>query len=398
MKLRQKPQDFQVEEVTQAVPEPQGDYAFYRLDKTGWTTVDALAVVRRRWRLRHQQLSYGGLKDRHAVTRQYLTIFRGPPRDLTHAGFTLTYLGQRSTPYTSQAIVANRFTIVMRDMSWPVAEQARQLAETEVASLGVPNYFDDQRFGSRDASADFVARRMIQADWEGALWLALAAPYAYDRARDKQLKQLLRTHWGQWTKLRNQLPASHARSLVCYLCEHPDDYKGAVARLRPELRGLYVAAYQSWLWNRLLAAWLEEHWPADALLWLQCKHGRWPAPRSVPIERQSQWYQGTLPLPSARLKPRGDEWWWPLLERILQQEGLTLRQLKIPGLDRPFFARGERHIAMQVRQMHVSVAADELQPGQAKLVLQFELPRGCYATMVVKWLMAGVSTAETPGR
>ena len=36
------------------------------------------AAVRRRWRIDFRRLSYGGLKDRHAVTSQFLTIFRGP--------------------------------------------------------------------------------------------------------------------------------------------------------------------------------------------------------------------------------------------------------------------------------------------------------------------------------
>jgi tRNA pseudouridine13 synthase len=69
MKLKQLPDDFQVEELTELVPGDQGSFAFYRLDKKGWTTLDALQAVRRRWHLDWQRLSYGGLKDRHALTR-----------------------------------------------------------------------------------------------------------------------------------------------------------------------------------------------------------------------------------------------------------------------------------------------------------------------------------------
>ena len=41
MKLKQDPDDFQVEELTDVRPGPEGPFAFYRLDKRGWSTPDA---------------------------------------------------------------------------------------------------------------------------------------------------------------------------------------------------------------------------------------------------------------------------------------------------------------------------------------------------------------------
>jgi len=398
MKLRQKPDDFQVEEITEVSPCDTGEFAFYKLHKTGWTTPDALAVIRRRWRIHHHRISYGGLKDRHAVTTQYFTIFRGPPQNLEYRGLQLQYLGQLTEPYTSTDILANRFRVVMRDMHPSEAEMAIQVAETEVVTVGYPNYFDDQRFGSVGETHTFIAKHMLQADWEGTLWQALAAPYEYDRARDKRIKHLLRSHWGDWNTLRDLLPKSHARSLICYLADHPDDYKGAVARLRPELKGLYVAAYQSWLWNQVLSAWLQQELDGNELVALRSKHGLLPAPRRVPERWLIEWHCGRLPLPSSRLKCQGQEWWYPLLQQVLQREGLTLERLKIPGLDRPFFAKGERSLSVRPQQLHWNISDDELQAGRAKLTLQFELPRGCYATLLVKRLMAGVSVPGKPCR
>jgi tRNA pseudouridine13 synthase len=147
MKLKQRPEDFCVDELTDAQGGEGGDFAFYRLEKTGWTTPDALAAIRRRWNIDHRHLSYGGLKDRHAVTSQYLTIFRGPQRDLSHPGIRLRYLGQRAEPYTSQHIRANRFRITLRAMSEVALERALAALD-EVRAVGLPNYFDDQRFGS----------------------------------------------------------------------------------------------------------------------------------------------------------------------------------------------------------------------------------------------------------
>src|SRR6185369_14992501 len=84
MKLKQQPEDFRVEELTDAAGGGAGPFALYRLDKTGWTTPDALDAVRRRWQLDRRRVSYGGLKDRHAATSQHVTVFRGPKRNLSH--------------------------------------------------------------------------------------------------------------------------------------------------------------------------------------------------------------------------------------------------------------------------------------------------------------------------
>src|SRR5262249_54498810 len=100
MKLKQQPEDFQVEELTDVVPASGGPFALYRLDKRSWATLDALQAMRRRWRIEPRRVSYGGLKDRHARTVQYLTIFHGPQRGLKHHDVTLRYLGQVTKPYT----------------------------------------------------------------------------------------------------------------------------------------------------------------------------------------------------------------------------------------------------------------------------------------------------------
>jgi tRNA pseudouridine13 synthase len=383
MKVKQTPEDFRVEELTSASAGRDGEFAFYRLDKTGWTTPDALAAIRRRWKIDFRRLGYGGLKDRHAITSQYLTIHRGPERDLKHERISLTYLGRRAEPYTSSDILANRFTIVLRGMSEAASSRAvTALAEVEAA--GLPNYFDDQRFGSVGEQNEFVAKEMVSGRFERALWLALAAPYEFDRAEERREKALLREHWGDWPLLKGKLPRGHARSLVDYLVHHSTDFKGAVARLRPELQGLYLSAYQSYLWNRMLAVWLVRNLPAGDLREVDLKLGKAPAPVRVTDEKRAEWESLSLPLPSARLKPDPAASWLPIVEEVLRDEGLTLAELKIKGMQKPFFSKGDRAGCIKPANLQHVAGADELNSGKRKLTLRFDLPRGAYATMLVK--------------
>ena len=394
MKLKQQPDDFRVEELTDAVAGGAGEFALYRLDKTGWTTPDALSAIRRRWQIDARRLSYGGLKDRHAVTAQHVTIFRGPKRNLSHERVTVTYLGQRAEPFTAQDIRANRFTVVLRAMSDAAVTRA-EAALREVADAGLPNYFDDQRFGSVISSPsplagegqkepEFVAKEMVFGRFERALWLALAAPYEFDRADAKREKATLIELWARWPECQAKLPKGHARSLVSYLAPHPTDFKGAVARLRPELQGLYLSAYQSYLWNKMLAAWLTNTLGAANLTDVELKLGRVPAPVRVPDACRVAWESLTLPLPSARVKPEPGVPWLPIVEEVLKGEGLTLAELKVKGMQKPFFSKGDRPASVRPEHLTHVAEMDELNKGRRKLTLRFDLPRGSYATMLVK--------------
>jgi tRNA pseudouridine13 synthase len=329
-------------------------------------------------------MSYGGLKDRHARTVQYLSIHNGPKRDLTHHAVSLKYLGQIAGPYTSNEIRANRFRVVLRGLS-PQRREQNEARIAEVAAQGVPNYFDDQRFGSVSGpGGEFIAACMVKGDFEGALKLALTAPYEHDRAEQKREKQTLRQLWGEWERLKAELSRSHARSLVDYLRQHPSDFRGAVARLRPELRGLYLSAYQSHLWNRVLARWLQTHVPQDRLRPVKLRLGPVPFHHDLPSEAFAALSSLTLPLPTSRWKPQPEDDRLPLVESVLAEEGISLREMQIKGIRELFFSRGDRAALCLPENLSHEWGDDQRNANKLRLTLSFDLPRGSYATLLVK--------------
>jgi tRNA pseudouridine13 synthase len=385
MKLKQQADDFQVEEFPSVQAESDGSFAFYRLEKRGWTTPDALALVRRRWKIDLRRLSFGGLKDRHAHTIQYFTIHDGPHKDLTLGDCSVTNLGRLPHPYSSQHVRANGFTIRLRSLSEPqVARSVRAIAE--VSDVGVPNYFDDQRFGSVGDGSTFVAREMVLGNFERALQLSLTSPYEHDRAEGKHEKAILLAKWGDWPDCRARLRPGHARGIVDYLIHRPSDFRGACARLQPELQGLYLSAWQSHLWNRMLSRWLTDRIATDQLMHIRLKTDDVVMPRSVPVAIRSDWDALALPHPSARLKLDANAPWASVVEVVMAEEGIPLDQMRIKGMHKPFFSKGERAGKVPVANLSWSDGDDDLNAGRHKLELRFELPRGCYATMLVKRL------------
>jgi tRNA pseudouridine13 synthase len=386
MRVKQQPDDFQVEELTAVNPSDRGPFAFYRLEKRGWTTPDALAAIRRRWEIAPERLHYGGLKDRHADTIQYLTIHHGPRRGLNHNTISLHYLGQVGFPYSSREIRANRFRITLRDLAPAGAERATATAAT-IARDGLPNYFDDQRFGSVADQTEFVAKHMVFGQFEQALKLALTAPYEFDPADEKRIKATMIDFWGRWPECKEQLPRSHARSLVDYLVHHPTDFRGTLSRMRPELQGLYLSAYQSYLWNRILADLLIERLPADRLRTIQMRLGELPVPVELNDVQRAELLSLAIPLPAARSPLDPTAGCAGAAQRVLAAEGLAWEALKIKGMRKPFFTRGERAAMIVPETLNATARPDERHEGRSKLELTFDLPRGSYATMLVKRLL-----------
>lgn len=390
MKLKRLPEDFQVEELTEFATADAGEFALYRLTKRGLGTPEAIEAIVRRWKLRREQVSFGGMKDRHAVTKQHVTIRRGPRRGLQQTNLELEYVGQATRPFGPADIAGNRFEIVMRALD-DAELAAAEAALAEVDRAGLPNYFDDQRFGSLGASGEFVARAWIAGDFQRALWLALADANPLDRPRDADEKRRLRERWGQWPELKPTLRHPHRRDVVSFLCDRPDDFRGAFVRIPAGVRNLYVSAFQSHLWNRLLSAFIRETCGAEQIVEVPLKPGPVAFFRDLDAVTRDTLSQARLPLPSSRMR-LDDDPIKPLVDRSLGEFGLALRDIRIKYPRDSFFSKGWRAATFTARGLESSVGPDELYPGRKELAVRFDLPRGSYATILIKRVTAAAGS------
>jgi tRNA pseudouridine13 synthase len=215
----------------------------------------------------------------------------------------------------------------------------------------------------------------------------LADPNEHDTKAEKKQKGLLRAHWGQWSDSKERLERSHRRSVVTYLVDHPQDFRGAFSRLRVDLRRLYLSAFQSYLWNRVLAAFLYRQCRAEQIGLMPARFGPMPYPHGLDDGQLAAVRGAALPLPSSRAEITNEEL-RPLVEEVLGQFGLKLEQMRVKYPRDCFFSRGNRKAMTAVEIHRRSSEPDDLHPGRRKMLLAFELPRGAYATIVMKRLGA----------
>lgn len=391
MKIKCRPSDFRVEEITSRQPGA-GQFAFYLLVKESVGTPEAIRQIAKHWDIPVGRIAYGGLKDRYALTKQYITIEGGPPENLKLKRFSLTYLGQTDSPYSPQDILANRFKITIRHLTKSRAERAAEELRL-VAQEGFPNFFDEQRFGSVTTSGEFVACAWVKKEYERALWLALAAPQPFDRPRRREEKALLRQHWGNWEECLNHTRSKQVRRVLRFLVKHPRDFRRAMVRIDPLLRRLFLSAFQSAVWNHLLSRWLEAELAPDWLFELKIMGERLKCFRGIPAAVVDKLKGQNLPLPSARLR-EGPERIIKMTEEILGRWGLSLKQMKLRYPRDTFFSAGARAVLVLPKDLNFGVHKDELYENKRKLVLAFELPRGAYATVLIKRVTAAEITCK----
>jgi tRNA pseudouridine13 synthase len=134
----------------------------------------------------------------------------------------------------------------------------------------------------------------------------------------------------------------------------------------------------------MLARWLEQHCRPEQLIPIALRLGTVPMPRGLNPALRSELVGLRLPLPSARLKLDTGDSRLALAESVLAEEGLQMKQLQVKGIRELFFSKGERAALCVPANLRYGSAEDDRRPGRKKLHLAFDLPRGSYATLIVK--------------
>jgi len=186
--IKREPEDFRVEEVLGFEPDGQGEHLLILVEKSGMNTLELVKQLSRQLAIPAKQIAWSGLKDRHAVTRQWLSIWSAQSLELSSLaeridlpGVRLLQAGLHGQKLKRGTHRANRFEIILRDLM--DCDQLEGAVET-VRIDGVPNYFGEQRFGRQGrnidkATAMFGSTRRMDRQ-QRSLYLSAARSYLFN--------------------------------------------------------------------------------------------------------------------------------------------------------------------------------------------------------------------------
>jgi len=154
-------------------------------------------------------------------------------------------------------LLGNSFTIKISGITQDqnqVIEQVNQTIQEVNALGGIPNFYGHQRFGTTRPITHLVGKAILNGNFEEAAMLFLAKPSPDEHPESNKARAELEQFRDFKAALENYpKQLRYEVSMLNYLNNNPNDFRGAFQVLPLKLQGLFVQAYQSYLFNRLLS-------------------------------------------------------------------------------------------------------------------------------------------------
>ncbi len=151
-RLKAECADFVVEEVPAYAPCGEGEHLFLWIEKEDVSSEFLTRHLSRCLDLPAHEIGFAGMKDRRAITRQYVSVpaHREGKVELVETDLIRVLHTRRHTNKLKMGhLHGNHFSILVRDANPDLLSAARQRA-TEILGQGFPNYYGEQRFGNQD--------------------------------------------------------------------------------------------------------------------------------------------------------------------------------------------------------------------------------------------------------
>ena len=396
MRLKRLQDDYRVFEQLDESGLGKGPFLIHRVTKKGLTSAEAATVLAKAAGVGVESVSYAGFKDRDGVSGQYMSVEGGKPVEFKDGQVTIRSIGRSEAPLTTESIQGNSFELVLRDLrGHEMARIRHNLAQAKV--WGMPNYFDDQRFGCLRHGQGFVMRQLLLGDIEGGVKSLMCAPSPYGAEKVEQFKAGIARRWGDWKELSSFCRGRRGSSLFQHLEENPDDFRGALERgVSTRERTIHLFAYQSHLWNRVASMWVRGViGDEENLGWLPCDDGPLPVFRELEKEQLDMLKQESIPLYGPGVEVDGlVERYYRTVFKSEKVEPEAFVSMDISGF-RPMVE--ERPLLMTPEYLRAAPAErDDVYRKTQKMRLRFTLPSGQYSTLVAKRLAMPTELGEEP--
>ena len=405
-KLRFIPEDFRVVEIPKELPKSaDGDFVIVSVTAKNWETNRLIHEIAKNLRISRKRIGFAGTKDKRALTTQLFSIYY-PKEDLPALNIRdvlITPLYRSDKRLEIGDLKGNRFEIVIRCIEGEkkkVEQQMQSLATTLLSLGGFPNFYGIQRFGVVRPITHLIGRHIIKGEFEKAVNLYLTYSTDEENELDRKAREVF-AHERDISNALNVFP-SHLlfeRSLLNALAKKPNDYVAALQTLPKNLLMMFVFAYQSYIFNKILSERIKKGLPLNSAV---------VGDLIVPVTREGE-YEKPIPVTSGNIEKvnyaigRGKAavtgavvGYDAMLAKgvmgeiehaVIEDEKIDVREFIIPEL--PFLSSsgGRRTLLAPFTGFKWVCRVDDLNAGKLAVYLSFTLKKGCYATSLLREFM-----------
>jgi tRNA pseudouridine13 synthase len=271
--IKQSPEDFRVEEISQngtilkldteysaeklGMAQNDGPFTVFVLQKTNWNTASALKVLAKATHRGIKSAGFAGTKDRVSQSTQLCSLFGAEPEQLAQVhikDLKINGAWKSDKKMELGMLAGNHFTIKVRDVSG-----AENLEENIAAMNGVfPNYFGEQRFGTRKNNFD-VGLAILKGDFEAAA-MNFLTNVSNETNQDaiEARNRLAGDH--DFTEALEYFPTylKYERTILDYLSKYERNYANAIKKLPRSITLMFVHSVEDMIFNSQLEKMIKE--------------------------------------------------------------------------------------------------------------------------------------------
>jgi tRNA pseudouridine13 synthase len=259
-RLKKDPEDFVVKELSDGPASVEnGRFVIAEITTRNWETNRLVRMLSRSLGVSRERIGFAGTKDKRAITTQLMS-FECPIGFMERIGLKDVEIKNLYTAKRGIRIgdlTGNSFTIRVRDcdmLEKDIPHTLDLVSSVIKETGGFPNYFGVQRFGVVRPITHKIGELIVRGDLEGAVRSYVSDPSLFED-EDAAKARISLTKENDWSSVLKDMPdtLSFEKIMVEHIVSYPDDWQGAIGKLPKNLQMMFVHAYQSYLFNKMLS-------------------------------------------------------------------------------------------------------------------------------------------------
>jgi len=403
-KLRTQTKDFFVDELSN-YPAKKSDGKFTIADITSnyWETNLLIRELSNRLHISRQRIGFAGTKDKRALTKQLMSFYKVDKEKLSQVKIKdveIENIYQSDHPVKIGAHIGNKFEIIVRNINSASLNNIGDIYSTLIRLGGYPNFYGIQRFGIIRPVTHIVGKYIVKEDFEKAVMTYIANPIKGEDEEIYQLRKDLQETY-DFAKALSNYPSklNFEKAILNKLVVNEKDYVGALKELPKNLLTMFVYAYQSYLFNKILSTRIKEKITLNEAivgdLILPIRKGM--VDQSEIIVKKNNIEKVNKQISKGKAAVSGvlfgsnsvfsEGQMGEIEHKIIEQEKIDTRDFIVPDI--PFISSSgsRRPLLGFVKNLNYELIDDDLYKEKKALKLNFELQKGCYATSLLREFM-----------
>lgn len=404
-KLRKTPEEFIVKEISNyPLKKENGKFTIADVTSTNWETNHLIRDLSKKLHISRKRIGFAGTKDKRAKTTQLMSFYKISIDELSKikikdVKIKNIYMSDR--PVKIGNLIGNRFEITVRDIDKNVNSDSI----TDIVSFikkygGFPNFYGVQRFGIIRPITHIVGKYLVKNNFKRAVMTYIANPITGEDEESYRLRKCLE-NTNDFTAALKSYPdkLDFEKAILNKLVQNPDDFVSALKELPKNLLTMFIYAYQSYLFNRILSERIKKKIPlneaiiGDIILPIRKEiiDQNFIRVTENNIEKVNKQISKGKAVVSGVLFGSDSIFSEGIMgeieHNIIDKEKIDPRDFIIPEI--PFISSsGSRHpLLAHIKDIKFKLINDKSKKDEKAIILNFELQKGCYATSLLREFM-----------